>query len=171
MKIPARHVILTQGKGSAEEAMETAAPTGRAPLHLWFFGTLTLFWNLVGASDYVLTQSKAAFYLSQFTPEQQAYFASFPAWVQGAWAIAVWSSVAGSLLLLFRSRWAVTAFAVSFIAMCLTALHNYVLDDVKLHEIAGPEAIWFSIAIFLAAAAEWVYARWLRQTGVIGGRG
>lgn len=150
--------------------MDQIAQSGRAPLHLWFFGGLTLFWNLVGAADYVLTQTRAAFYLAQFTPEQLAYFASFPAWVQGAWATAVWTSVLGSFLLLLRSRWAVAAFALSFAAMCLTALHNFVLDDVRLHEVAGPEAIWFSLAIFLIAGGQWAYARWLRQIGVIGRR-
>lgn len=142
----------------------------KAPLHLWIVGGVTFFWNLVGAADYTLTQLRAPFYLAQFTPEQQAYFASFPSWVQGAWAIAVWFSVLGSILLLMRSGAAVMVFAISFVAMCLTALHNYVLDDVRLSDITGPEAIWFSLAIFLIAAAEWAYARWMRQTGVIGRR-
>lgn len=140
----------------------------RTPLHLWIIASLSLFWNLIGAADYTLTQMRADFYLAGFTPEQIAYFTSFPAWVQGAWALAVWASVAGSLLLLARSGWAVAVFAFSFAAMLVTALHNYLLDDVKLSDIAGPEAIWFSLAIAVVALGEWLYARRMRQTGVIG---
>lgn len=140
----------------------------RTPLHLWIIASLSLFWNLIGAADYTLTQMRADFYLAGFTPEQIAYFTSFPAWVQGAWALAVWSSVAGSLLLLARSGWAVAVFAFSFAAMLVTALHNYLLDDVRLSDIAGPEAIWFSLAIAVVALSEWLYARRMRQTGVIG---
>lgn len=140
----------------------------RAPLHLWIIASLSLMWNLIGAADYTLTQMRADFYMAGFTPEQIAYFTSFPAWVQGAWALAVWSSVLGSLLLLFRSGWAVVVFAFSFAAMLATALHNYVLDDVRLSDIAGPEAIWFSLVIAVVALGEWFYARKMRQTGVIG---
>jgi uncharacterized membrane protein len=67
-----------------------------------------------------------------------------------------------------RSGWAVTAFAISFVAMLLTALHNFGLAEVKLHQITGPEAIWFSLAIAVVALGEWLYARRMRQTGVLG---
>lgn len=140
----------------------------RAPLHLWIIGGLSLAWNLIGAADYTLTQTRTGFYIAQFTPEQISYFTSFPTWVVAAWATAVWTSVAGSLLLLLRSGWAVAFFALSLAAMLVTTLHNYVLDDVRLSDIAGPEALWFSLAIAAVALGEWLYARKMRQTGVIG---
>ncbi len=140
----------------------------RTPLHLWIIASLSLFWNLIGAADYTLTRTRAEFYMAGFTPEQIAYFTGFPLWVQGAWALAVWSSVAGSLLLLLRSGRAAAVFAFSFAAMLVTAFHNYMLDDVRLSDIAGPEAIWFSLAIAVVALGEWLYARRMRQTGVIG---
>jgi hypothetical protein len=36
-----------------------------------------------------------------------------PAWMTGVWAIGVWGALAGSVLLLLRSKWAVHVFAAS----------------------------------------------------------
>ncbi|NNE80767.1 MAG: hypothetical protein HKN18_10900 [Silicimonas sp.] len=139
----------------------------RAPWHLWVIGILSLLWNAMGAVDYVMTQIRYEPYMSQFTPEQLEYFQSFPAWVQGSWAIAVWSSVAGSIFLLLRSRFAGAAFGISLVFMAATFVHNFVLADVKMNEIAGPEAIWFTAAIIVVAVLLWFYARWLRQRDVL----
>jgi fatty acid desaturase len=40
---------------------------------------------------------------------------SLPGWLTGFWAIGVWGGLAGSILLLMRSRHAVWAFALSFV--------------------------------------------------------
>ena len=44
----------------------------RAPIHLWIVGGLTLLWNMMGAFDYLATQLKLDFYMSQFTTDQLA---------------------------------------------------------------------------------------------------
>ncbi|MEZ5887586.1 MAG: hypothetical protein R3D56_12000 [Paracoccaceae bacterium] len=140
----------------------------RAPMHLWLIGGLTLFWNLVGAADYTLTQTHAAFYLAQFTPEQLAWFDSFPAWVEGAWAIAVWFSVLGSVLLLLRKGAAVLAFALSLVAMVVTGIYNFFVMSPALNEISGEGAIAFSLVLLVIGLCEWLYARRMRQLHVIG---
>jgi len=141
-------------------------PTKR-PWHLWLIGIVTLLWNAMGAMDYTMTKTKNEAYMSAFSPEQLDYFYSFPAWVVAAWATAVWFSVIGSLLLLFRSRFAVPVFLISFIAMAITALHNFVLDDVKLSDIVGPEAIWFSLIIAIVTVLLVWYASAMRKRGVL----
>ena len=42
---------------------------------------------------------------------------TYPVWMHAVWAIGVWGSVAGSILLVLRSRWAFHAFAVSFLGV------------------------------------------------------
>jgi len=140
----------------------------RAPWHLWAVGFASLLWNAMGAADYTLTQIRYAPYLSQFTPEQLAWFESFPAWVQGTWALAVWLSVAGSLLLLLRSRHAAPCLGLSLIFLILTFVHNFYLADISMIEISGTWAAVFSAAIALVAALLWLYGRWMRARGVLG---
>ena len=137
------------------------------PWHLWVVGVLTLLFNAMGGFDYIATQYGLDFYMSQFTPEQVEWFNSFPAWVEGAWALAVWSAVAGSLFLLMRSMWAGVAFAIALIAMIATAVHNFVLAEVTMPEVVGDEAIWFSLVIFAVTLVSWLYARQMRKRGVL----
>lgn len=139
----------------------------RTPWHLWVVGLATLLWNAMGAFDYVMTQTENAEYLTQFTPEQLSYFQSFPVWVQGSWAVAVWFGVAGSVLLLFRSGWAAPVLGLSFLALVVTAFHNFVLADMKIQEIIGPEAVYFSAFIFVIALLLWLYALKMRADGVL----
>jgi hypothetical protein len=42
----------------------------KTPLHLWIVGILALLWSLLGAVDYIMTQTKNKAYMSQFTPER-----------------------------------------------------------------------------------------------------
>ena len=137
------------------------------PWHLWVVGIVTLLFNAMGAFDYVATQYDLDFYMSQFTPEQLAWFNAFPAWVQGTWALAVWSAVVGSLFLLMRSMWAGVAFAVALIAMIATAVHNFALAETTMPEVVGDGAIWFSLVIFVVTLGSWLYAREMRKRGVL----
>ncbi len=133
----------------------------------WLIAVVSLLWNSMAAFDYVMTQTRNAQYLEQFTPEQLAFFHGFPLWVTATWAIAVWFAVLGSILLLLRRRQAVPVFLVSLIAMMMTALHNFVLSSPDMAEIMGNFAIWFSVVIFLIALFLPLYARGMRDRGVL----
>jgi len=137
------------------------------PWHLWAIGVIGLLWNAMGAFDYVMTQTKNAPYMEMFTPEQLEYFTTFPTWVVASWAIAIWTAVLGSVLLLMRRRLAVFAFSVSFVAMVVTALHNFVLSSPNMIDISGVGAGVFSLAIFVVSALLLLYARGMRRGGVL----
>ena len=122
----------------------------RTPWHLWVIGVVALLWNAMGALDYVMTQTRNEGYMSNFTPEQLSFFYGFPAWVDAAWAIAVWGGVLGALLLLIRRRYAVWVFLASLIAMVITAFQNYVLSN-GMEIIGDAFTLGFTAAIFLAA--------------------
>src|SRR3546814_16652880 len=76
----------------------------KTPWHLWAVGIVSLLWNAFGAFDYVMTKLRNPEYMAAFTPEQQSFFYSFPLWANVGWALGVWGSVLGSVLLLGRSR-------------------------------------------------------------------
>lgn len=139
----------------------------RTPWHLWLVGIVSLLWNAAGALDYVMTQFRFEPYVSQFTPEQRNYIENFPAWVEGSWALAVWLSILGSLLLLARSRFAGTALGLALIFITATSVHSFGLAEVPMNEIAGPAALSFSLLVILVAAGLWIYARSMRRRGVL----
>jgi len=137
----------------------------RAPWHLWVVGIIALLWNAMGAFDYVMTETRNEWYMSQFTPEQLEYYSSFPAWVVALWAIAVWGGLLASLLLLFRKRSAATLYLVSFFAMVVTTVYNFVLSST---DIASDTAsLVFSAVIFVMALLLLLYARAMRRRGIL----
>jgi hypothetical protein len=137
----------------------------KVPRHLWIVGALSLLWNAVGAFDYSATQLRLEFYMSQFTPEQLAYFYGFPAWAVGAWAIAVWSSLLGSLSLLLRKAWAVALFGVAIAGIVITAIYNFVLTDGL--SMIGTGGMIFTAVIWLIALCLFFYARAMARRGVL----
>lgn len=144
----------------------TSTPGIVTPWHVWLVGVLALLWNSVGAFDYVMTQTRNASYLSQFSPEQLAYFHGFPKWVVASWALSVWGGVLGSVLLLLRKRWAVPVFGVSLATMVPTFFYNYVLTD-GLAIMGGVGGLVFSVVIFVIGVALLIYARTLARNGVL----
>jgi uncharacterized membrane protein len=138
---------------------------GRTPWHVWVIGIVALLWNLVGAYDYLMTQTENTAYMSRFTAEQLDYWYGFPTWVVAAWAIAVWGGVLGAVLLLLKKRLAAPVFLVSFLAMVLTSIHNFLLSDGV--AIMGTPAVAFSGVIFLFALGLWLYARAMARQGVL----
>jgi len=137
----------------------------KTPMHLWIVGVVAVLWNAVGAYDYVMTQTQNESYMAAFTPEQLDFFYAFPSWVIAAWAIAVWGSVLGSILLLMRKSAAVPVFIVSFVAMVITTFQNYVLSNAL--EVIGTGGLVFSAVIFLVALALVFYARAMQGRGVL----
>jgi hypothetical protein len=137
----------------------------KTPVHLWVIGALTLVWNLMGAFDYTATHMKLEFYMSQFSAEQLDYFYNFPAWVTAFWALAVWSSLAGSLGLLLRSAWAVWMFGLAVIGMVITTIYNFGLSNGA--ELMGESAVVMSLMIWVIALLLLFYARAMAKRHVI----
>lgn len=140
-------------------------PGTKAPRHLWIVGVLAVLWNGIGAIDYAATQFRYQPYMSQFTPEQLAYFYGFPAWATSTWAIAVWSAVIASLGLLLRKSWAVALFGLSIAAMLVTAFYNFVLRDGL--DMMGTGGALFTVVIWVVAFALFFYARRMAGRGVL----
>lgn len=138
----------------------------RTPTHLWIVGGASALWNAVGAFDYFMSQTRNQAYLAQFTEAQRAYFEDFPAWAEAAWACGVWGALLGSLLLLARSRFAVTAFIVSLIGLAGTTLFQFVLTTPP-EDMRGAGMMAMNVAIWAVATALLVYALRMRARGVL----
>lgn len=137
----------------------------RTPVHLWIVGAISLLWNFGGIFDYLATQLELDFYLSQFTPEQLEYFHSFPAWAVAGWAFGVWGAFAGSVLLLFRSKWAVCAFGASIAGMVVSTVYSFGFSNGA--EMMGPGSAIFMAAIWVIAFALLFYAFAMKKRGVL----
>jgi hypothetical protein len=140
--------------------------TERTPAHLWIVGGVGLLWNAYGCYDYVMTQIRNEAHLASFSAEERAYFEGFPAWLDGAWAFGVWGALIGSLLLLMRSRHAVTAFALSLAGLAVSTAYHF-MDQTAPHGMDGNAVLALHAIIWAAAIFFLVYALRMRRRGLL----
>lgn len=154
------------------EAIADAPSASKAPMHFWIAGIVSLLWNAFGGYDYTMTQLRDPGYLGMMSEqmgmsvaEMNAFFNTFPVWASALWAIGVWGSVAGSILLLMRSRHAVTAFLISLVGAVLSFIYQFTLDlppamDTGMNKV-------MPLVIVGAIVLQWWYARRQVAAGVL----
>jgi hypothetical protein len=145
--------------------MATSAET-RAPAHLWIVGVLALLWNGFGCFDYLMTNLKNKTYLSQLTADQLAYMNSLPAWLTGVWAVGVWGGLAGSILLLMRSRHASWVFGLSLIGAIVGMGYQMFMTNMPASMKEGAMGIMPWVIIAVAVFLLW-YSWNAEEKGVL----
>ncbi len=144
----------------------------RTPAHLWLAGLVSLLWNAFGCYDYLMSQTANLAYMRAMTEPFGAdaqsavdYFAGWPVWADAAWACGVWGALAGSVLLLLRSRFAFHAFALSLAGIVAAQVYGFS------HPLEGvsnsPFAMAMTGAIVVVTVLLLVYARRQTANGVL----
>jgi len=153
------------GRGFMDDIVSPSFTRKSAPWHLWVVGLVSLLWNAFGGFDYIMTNIRNSDYLAQFPAEVIQMIDEFPVWVMAAWAIGVWCAVAGSLLLLLRSRFAVHAFALSLAGLAASTAYQATLDMPDAFRTTGMMVM--NLVIWIAAIAFLIYAIRMRRSGVL----
>lgn len=140
---------------------ETAPST---PWHFWAVAAVALLWNGFGGYDYTMSHLQGEAYYRQMgmTQEVIAYMQTYPSWMHAVWAIGVWGSVAGTLLLLLRKRWAFHAFVLSLLGAVGNLLYTATAPG-------APEAMGLTMPLVIIAACLFFigYARAMTKRGVL----
>ena len=144
----------------------------KTPWHVWVVGVLALLWNAGGAYDYTMTQTRNEDYLRMGAENAGVsydalvgYYTAFPAWADAFWAFGVWGAVAGSLLILLRSRFAVWGFVLSLVGLAGTTIYTLMAEMPA--ELATPVAYVFSAIIWIATALLAWYSHRQAKAGVL----
>jgi hypothetical protein len=142
-------------------------PVANTSRHLWIVGVAGLLWNSGSAYDYLMTNIRDAGYLEQMgvTPEVMQAIDAMPVWAMVAWALGVWGALAGSLLLLLRSRFAAPMFAVSLIGLAGSTIFQ--LGMALPGEMTTPGMIVMALAIWAVAVLLLIYAIRMRRAGAL----
>lgn len=142
--------------------MNTTVAHQSAPWHLWVVGVLTLLWNSVGEFSYTMTRLGRLASLGMGEAEI-AYFASAPLWSNLFWALGVWGAIAGSILILLRSRFAFHSVAIAIIGLLGSNIWQYGMSDM-------PESLYsppLTIMIWVTTLFMLFYASRMTQAGVL----
>jgi len=145
----------------------TVEPRTRAPWNYWLVSVVAVLWNGFGAYDYVMshTQGDAYFRQAGMTEAQIAYMHGYPAWMTAIWALGVWGAVAGAILLLARSRFALYAYVASLAAFVMSLIYSYLLSDEA--KVLGQQASIMNVVI-LTGFLFFVWHAWaMTKRGVL----
>ncbi len=131
----------------------------KVPVSFWIVTALGALWNAYGAYDYLMTRTENMKYLSQMGDPQVMldWIHTFPLWAQVGWGFGVWGSVLGSVLMLIRSRHAVSAFLVS-LAGAVVSL-GYQLTHAVPSELDTTFNKVIPLVIIAIVAGLWWYCR------------
>ncbi len=134
----------------------------KTPWHVWTVGGITLLWNAVGIFSYMMTHLDRLEDLDM-TAEQIAFFDSFPAWANAFWALGVWGAFFGSVLILFRSRFAVPSIGISIVGLIVTTIYQNFMIEVP-EEL---QSIGLNVMIWATTLFMFWYALKMRREGVL----
>ncbi|MET0238478.1 MAG: hypothetical protein ABW184_01145 [Sphingobium sp.] len=142
------------------------ATVARVPVTFRVIALLSLFWNGFGGFDFIMTQWRDPDYIAQLPSDMIYYLDHMPPWAVFAWALGVWGSVLGSLLLLARSHLAVIAFAASLFGLAVSTVYQLSGDPTP--GMTTPAMlvmtgiIWVSLIFFLWYSRRAKAKGWLR---------
>lgn len=132
------------------------------PFKSWFWAGAVgvLLFMLVGVAGYLMSVTTP---ITDLPADQQAKMAAMPGWQTAVYAIAVWSGLAGAILLLMRRRFAVTLLLLSLVGAVGTFLPFAITPQVRELATEG-DAIAAIIVIGLCWTSFW-FARHSQQKG------
>ena len=139
----------------------------KTPWHLWVVGAVSLLINAFPVADFTLTNMQNEFWLSPLTAAQRSFILGAPLWSDACWALGGFGAFLGSLLLLMRSRHAVTAFIVSIIGLAGTTLYQHVLAGETTRALFQNIALYVTLTIWVIMLALLFYARAMKAKGVL----
>ena len=137
----------------------------KPPAWFWVVSVFALLWNLLGVVAYLNDVFMSAEGLAKLTQDQRLLYESRPAWVTGAYAIAVWGGAIGCIALLLRKKWARTALSISL--LCILAQNVYQFFMSNTFAVLGSTAMFLPILVILIGISLVWFAKWSEKKGYI----
>lgn len=135
----------------------------KPPVWYWIVSVIAVLWNAMGVMQYLGTVYMTDEAMKELPEYQQEYLSNVPSFVMGAFALAVFCGIIGSILMLLRKAAAQILFIISFIAVLVQSSYNLAFANVKM-EIGDIILIVTVVAFALALV---VFSRGSKNRGWI----
>lgn len=143
--------------------MTSSHPLASPSRRLWLVATVALIWNLLGVMSYLMTVTMSPQALEALPEAERALYQNLPAWVTGSHAVAVFSGLLGSVMLLLRRAWAQPLFVLSLLAVLLQM--GYALFISPLLQVSGAQGAVLPVLVILIAGYLVWYAGFAKARG------
>lgn len=137
--------------------------SSKAPTWFIVVAALALAWNLMGVVAYVSHVMISPEALAALSPDERGLYEAFPPWVTGAFAVAVFAGVIGSIGLLVKKTWAMPLLAASLVAVLIQNFYWLFMSNAP--NVYGSEVYFMPGAIIVIAAALVWLARFSAKKG------
>lgn len=134
----------------------TTAPT-KPTSAFWIISVLALLWNLMGVMAYIMHVTMTPETLQALPAEDQQLYTNVPTWATAAFAIAVWGSTLGCVLLLLRKKLATPVLIIAFAGIVVQMVHQLFIS--KSIEVYGPGGAIMPVMVVLIGAFLVWYSR------------
>ncbi|MEC2072446.1 hypothetical protein [Alkalihalophilus marmarensis] len=154
-------------KNKRRKGKSVTVHRNKVPWHIWLVGLLFLFIYGYGIFDYfmMLGLNSAYYDSNNFGPAVYEYFSNYPVVPLIFWTINVFSGLIASILLLFRTRWAMWVALISAVSMlCLQVL---TFSFMNRWNVLGPWISLFDIALLILTSSLFYYCRRLLKRGIL----
>jgi len=131
----------------------------------WIIGIVALIWNLMGVYAYLQDAYMSAEDLAALPAELQALYENVPAWVTGAYAIAVFGGTLACILLLMKKKLATTLFLVSLLGIIIQMSYGIFMS--KAIEVQGSIAIIMSVVVLVIGVFLLWYSKKQVSIGIL----
>ena len=130
----------------------------KLPALFWTVAIAAVIWNVLGVVAYFMEVTMSEQAMAALPEVQQALGAAQPAWVTGAFAIAVFAGLGGSIALALRKGIATAIFVVSLVAVIAQMFYAFAMSNM-LSVMGASSAVMPSLIIVIAAALVWFSTR------------
>ena len=145
--------------------MSDQAEQMHAPRSFWIIAGVSLVWNLIGVMNYLFTVTVSPATLATMSEAERSLYTDVPVFVTSCFAIAVFSGVLASVLLLLRKALSVSLFLVSLVAIILQMSLGMFLTPMLTAQ--GPAALALPILLIVCAAFFFWYSRKVTAQGLL----
>jgi hypothetical protein len=128
----------------------------KPPVWFWIISIIALLWHLMGVNAYLQQAYRTDAFTSMLNADQLSAINDMPAWVTGAFAVAVFAGALGCIALLLRKKWARTIFSLSLLGVVIQMIHHLLISNYN--ELFGPP-IMPSLAIIVLLFLIWYSKR------------
>jgi hypothetical protein len=139
----------------------------KSAIHIWIVGAVAVFFNSIGAYDFIMTISNNHNYFSYlgYGARQVDYFANYPIPLAFFWFVGVWAAFAGSICILLRLIAARNFFLAAITGQVVLSLYSFLFRN--RWEILGPKLGIQDLSILAFTIILAVYSHYLIKRGLL----
>ena len=139
--------------------------TNKPTTGFWIIGVLALLWNLMGVMQYLIQAYMTDETLQALPEAERALYEDAPAWVTGAFAIAVFGGLLGCILLLLRKKSATTLFLISMAGILVQMTYSLFMSNAR--EVYGTTALLMPLMVLAIGAFLIWYSKQMTAKGIL----